>query len=298
MQINLLQIALPEIDLRADVDEETLDELADSLRDIGQLQAIGIKPIWKFGSGRDCDPEEWGSLDEYHQAGGLFEVVFGARRTRAAKMLKWSTIRAEYVTDRDETQTAAVKLIENVQRQDLTPIEEAYGLFALIGEGETNVRTLQKQTGKSRDWIHSRLALLDLPEDIQGAVQTGLLGIAVAQHLGRIQNPDVRDMYVRHAIENGCTAETAKVWASQAQFAEQGIIGAAPTPEEMERMNQPNEFVPQMWTCFSCHEAKDFRQINMLVVCGNCQNDITDARHGKTPEHNPMDRSQLTNPNI
>lgn len=114
MKIPLLELTLPKYDLRASQDEDQLDELAASMRDHGQLQAIGVKP---------------GEI-------GGYEVVFGARRTRAATLLGWDAIEGNLVDDRGNNSANASKLIENVQRLNLTPMEEAYGLADLIGEGE------------------------------------------------------------------------------------------------------------------------------------------------------------------
>lgn len=261
MQIPLDLIDLPEHDLRATVDDDAIDELADSLRDVGQLQAIAVRP----------------------KPDGRFEVVFGARRTRAARSIEWTDIRAEIFEDDGEQRTAAKKLIENVQRQDLTPIEEGYGLFALIGEGDANIRTLQKQTGKSRDWIKSRLELVQLPEDLQAAVQNGDIGVQVAKHLGTIQHDEIRAQYLAHATENGCTADQAKLWAANAQYAEAGLASMQLSEADFERLQTEPQVVEQKYHCFVCAAEKSWRQVNTLVMCGPCQDKISDNRRANYP---------------
>lgn len=256
MQIKLSELRLPTHDLRVTIDADALDELADSLRDQGQLQAIGVRIAGE---------------NEY-------EVVFGARRTRAAKSLGWETIRAEILDEASAETNAAAKLIENVQREALTPIEEGYGLIALIADGETDIRYLQRQTGKSREWIKNRLSLIDLPEDIQSHIQTGELGIAAAKYLGAIDNPEVRATYVKHAIDNGCTADQAKIWAAGAQYAETGLTTMQLNEAELERMNTEPQVVDQKYNCFRCAQVKTWRQINTLVLCGPCQEHIANAR--------------------
>jgi len=263
MQIPLTLIDLPTNDLRARIDEDALDELADSLRDHGLLQPIGLKP-----TGND-----------------RYEVVYGARRTRAAQQLGWTSIEAHIQERNSEQKDAAAKLIENVQRQDLTPIEEAYGLFALIGDAELSTRQLQKQTGKSRDWITNRLKLLDLPDDLQAAVQAGALGVGVATALGTIQDDEVRRQYVDHAIDQGITAPIARAWAEQAHYAATGIktMRDHDTTDTIE--GQEPVFVVQKWNCFSCAQPYDFRRVSTLVICSVCQDKITQTRPtGKQPE--------------
>lgn len=268
MKISLDLIDLPERDLRAHVNEDALDELAASLRDHGQLQPIGVKK----------------------KADDRYEVVFGARRTRAAQLLKWTEIRADEVDETGNSTAHAKKLIENVQRLDMTPIEEAYGLLDLIGDGLVDLRELQRQTGKSRAWLQTRLDLAALPEDLQGAVQAGVIGIGVAKAFGTIKNDDVRDQYLRAAIENGCTADQAHVWASQAQFAESGIMAMDKYASADSLTLQAPQVVDQQYSCFICADLQSWRRVNTLVVCGGCQDAIASGRTdaASEPIHNPL----------
>jgi ParB/RepB/Spo0J family partition protein len=256
MKIELALLDLPEHDLRANVDEDALDELAASLRDHGQLQPIGVK----------------------RKADNRFEVVFGARRTRAANLLGWIHIEANEVEESATSNPNAKKLIENVQRLDMTPIEEAYGLADLIGDGEINIRKLQMQTGKSRDWVRTRLELIDLPDDLQGAVQAGVLGVGVARAFGQIENADVRQQYMQMAIENGCTAQQAGVWAANAKYAESGMM----TMDEIHKsgldLTQPPPLIDQHYNCFICATLTNWRRINPLMICGPCQDFIGNQR--------------------
>lgn len=256
MEIPLDRLDLPEKDLRASVDEDALDELVASLRDHGQLQSIGV----------------------LEKENGRFEVVFGARRTRAARILSWSHIRGDIVSGDATIKSDAKKLIENVQRLDMTPIEEAYGLLDLIGDAEVDVRKLQLQTGKSKEWIRSRLDLAAMPEDLQGAVQAGALSVGVARIFATIEHPMVREQYIRSAIDSGCTVDQARVWAGQAQYAAQGIM----TMEEI-RVTAGEQLPSDvgrelMHHCFICAQVYNWKRTNTLIVCSHCQDAITAAR--------------------
>lgn len=258
MNIALATISLPEKDLRAAIDQDALDELADSMRDNGQLQAIGVRRI-----GQDS-----------------YEVVFGARRTRAAIMLGWTEIRAEILDGIDETNTASQKLIENVQRQDLTPIEEAYGLLELIGDDEPNFRRLQSQTGKSREWIRQRLELLLLPDDLQDAIQTDTLTIGVAKAFSIIEDPELRQSYIEYATANSLTAADARAWASNWQAAATGVAAVQDFERTLEERTEGMPYVPQLWNCFVCREPRQQTDCSMHVICRQCQPIIT---AGRTP---------------
>lgn len=295
MNIAIEYIRLPEIDLRVTIDEDALDELADSLRDRGQLQAIGVRPIHPtlFEGKTAIDPQI--NFEGFIRDGGTFEVVYGARRFRAAGLIGWTEIRCEIADEIDEVTTAANKLIENVQREQLTPIEEAYAMLNLIGNEPPEIRKLQRQTGKSRAWILSRLALVEMPPDIQGAVQAGAIGLGVAKALGAIENAEVREQYVRHAIENGCTEDQATIWASQARWAESGIVAM----DQLEKINAERGDAPpiveQVYKCFVCTSEVSWRRINPLNVCGPCQEAVISTRHTSHPDPTPSPLDTLEN---
>lgn len=272
MKILIEQIRLPQNDLRANVDEDSIEELAESLRDLGQLQPIGV----------------------LRHSGTEYEVVYGARRYRAAKMLGWPTIDATFVEDSDEQTRAAKKLVENVHREALTPTEEAYGLAALMRGDVLTVRELRRRSGKSAEWVKSRLEILEMPEDMQGHVHAGRIGLTVARELAEIENPEVRDQYVQHAVDYGCTADKARQWAQTAHFAEQGIM-AAHAADENGIVDTPEpQFIETKYTCFVCTGQRNYRQINTLAICGTCQEAITQTRYSDrpTPQPPPIDNTE------
>jgi len=287
MRIELRHIDLPVKDLRATIDEESLDELADSLRDRGQKQAICVRPIRPSNNGHAIHVDPRQDFDGFIESGGRFEVVYGARRYRAANLIGWSEINAEIAESDSDIDTAADKLIENVQRQDLTAIEEAYGLLELIGDGEADVRKLQRQTGKSRSWILTRLDLVAMPEDMQGALQAGVISIGVARELSLIDNAEIREQYTRHAVENGCTAELARIWVSQSHAAA-GALVAIDELATREDLHGPKPgTVDQHYDCFICQQTNSWRRINTLVICAPCQEVILSQRHTSVPDPIP-----------
>lgn len=295
MNIAMEYIRLPEIDLRVTIDEEALDELADSLRDRGQLQAIGVRPIHPtlYEGKTEIDPQI--NFEGFIRDGGTFEVVYGARRFRAAGLIGWTEIRCEIADDIDEVTTAANKLIENVQREQLTPIEEAYAMLNLIGDEPPEIRKLQRQTGKSRAWILSRLDLVKMPPDLQGAVQAGSIGLGVAKAFATITNDEIREQYIRHAIENGCTEDQATIWASQAKFAEQGIIAMDALDRRNDELQSEPQVVDQMYHCFICSQEHSWRRVNTLVVCSPCQDAVISTRHTSQPDPIPSPVDSLEN---
>ncbi len=149
-------------------DQDNLDSLAQSIRDQGLLQPILVRPL--FG-----EPDR-------------FQIVAGERRWRAAQQARLHEVPVVVrdLSDRDALQIA---LIENVQRQDLTAIEEAEGYRRLIAEFHLTQEDLAHAVGKSRSHLANTLRLLDLPEAVRVMVQDGRLSAGHGRALLACRDP-------------------------------------------------------------------------------------------------------------
>jgi ParB family chromosome partitioning protein len=152
---------------RVSFDEEKLQQLAQSIMEQGVLQPILVR--------------------EHRTKPGEFEIVAGERRWRAAQkaQLHEVPILVKELTDRD---TLEIALIENVQRQDLNPIEEARGYRRLMQEFAYTQETLSDHIGKSRPHIANLLRLLELPEVIRGMIADGSLSASHARAILNLPN--------------------------------------------------------------------------------------------------------------
>ena len=139
---------------RKTFEREALETLADSIATYGVLQPIIVR--------------------ENPTAEGTYEIIAGERRWRAAKMAGLSEIPA-VIFDGDELRAAQVAMIENIQREDLNPIEEALGYGALIDRFGLTQEQVAKQVGKSRAAITNMLRLLDLPDEVLELLRSGEL---------------------------------------------------------------------------------------------------------------------------
>ena len=139
---------------RKTFEREALEALADSIAAYGVLQPIIVR--------------------ENPTAEGTYEIIAGERRWRAAKMAGLSEIPA-VVYDGDELRAAQVAMIENIQREDLNPVEEALGYGALIDRFGLTQEQVSKQVGKSRSAITNMLRLLDLPDEVLELLRSGEL---------------------------------------------------------------------------------------------------------------------------
>ena len=147
---------------RKKFDDNALQVLADSIREHGVIQPIVVR--------------ELGGLSEN------YEIIAGERRWRAAKMAGLDEIPAVVMTG-DELKVAEVALIENVQRSDLNPVEEAMAYRALIDRFGLKQEEVAQQAGKSRSAVANMLRLLELPDEILALVEDAKLSMGHARAL-------------------------------------------------------------------------------------------------------------------
>lgn len=165
----------PRIDLR----QETLQELADSIKAQGVVQPIVVRPINAAGVYSN------GQSDD--QAEQRYEIIAGERRWRAAQIAGLHEIPAVIRRVPDEA-AIAMALIENIQREDLNPLEEARALQRLISEFEMTHATAAEAVGRSRAAVSNLLRLLDLGEDASKLVENRELDMGHARALLAIES--------------------------------------------------------------------------------------------------------------
>ena len=158
-------------------DEEALENLADSIADKGILQPILVRR----------DPS----------GNGTFEIIAGERRWRAAQIAQLHEVPV-IIKDLSDTDSLEIAIIENIQREDLSPIEEAEGFRRLIDEYSYTQEQLAKQLGKSRPHIANTMRLLGLPSLVQEMVNHKHLSAGAARALLTADNPEE---LARQAVE-------------------------------------------------------------------------------------------------
>jgi ParB family chromosome partitioning protein len=176
---------------RRHFDEDELNELAHSIGTHGVLQPILVRPI----------------------TGGKFEIVAGERRWRAAQRAGLHAIPA-VIREIGEQDVLEIAIVENVQRSDLNPIEEAQGFQVLIDKFGRTQQEIADAVGKSRPHIANMLRLLSLPDDLQEMVRDGRLSSGHARAI--LTAPDPRGL-AKRAIEQGLNVREIERLAQQAK---------------------------------------------------------------------------------
>ncbi|MFD1672415.1 nucleoid occlusion protein [Agrilactobacillus yilanensis] len=146
---------------------DSINELAETIAAHGLLQPIVVR--------------------EY--AAGQYEIIAGERRFRAVKKLAWSQVPA-IIDNLDDNETAAMALIENLQREALSPIEEAQAYQSLLSQDTMTQTQLAQAVGKSQSFIANKLRLLKLPDTIQEAIINGEISERHGRALLRVNEID------------------------------------------------------------------------------------------------------------
>lgn len=144
---------------RCNFDEEKLQELATSIKEFGVVQPVVVR-----------------------KKGRSYELVAGERRLRAAGLAGLTKVPA-IVKDYDDAKMMEIALIENIQRHDLNPIEEAQGLRRLMQEFKLTQEQTAEKVGRSRSAVTNILRLLNLPEQVQKQIINGVLTMGQAKQL-------------------------------------------------------------------------------------------------------------------
>ena len=151
---------------RKNFNDETLNELADSIKEHGVFQPIIVKKSIKG-----------------------YELVAGERRTKASRLAGLKTIPA-IIREFNDEEMMEIALIENIQRENLNPIEEALAYDSIIKATNMTQDNIAKKFGKSRSYITNMLGLLKLPEQTKKLVETGELSASHARTLSKLDNED------------------------------------------------------------------------------------------------------------
>ena len=171
---------------RRDFDDAQVKELADSIRSEGLMQPIVVRKV-KDG----------------------YELIAGERRFRAFKLIGQKTITARII-DASDASSAVLALIENLQRADLNPIDEALGFASLMRDFNLTQDAVAERLGKPRATIANSVRLLALDNDLQGFLRKGQLSAGHAKALLGIENAAHRMLVARLVIEKGLSVRATE----------------------------------------------------------------------------------------
>lgn len=195
---------------RTAFDEEALDELADSIRQLGVIQPITVK----------------------RGAGDKYIIISGERRWRAAQRADLRTLPA-YIREVDDENLHAMALVENIQRQDLNAIEIALGMQRLIDECHLTQDALSEKVGKKRSTVANYMRLLKLPDEVQFALKEGLISMGHAKAIaGAPEEHQIK--ILKRCIKRGLSVRQTEEQARQ--------LAAQPAASTAEEEEYPESY--------------------------------------------------------
>lgn len=242
---NIVSLALADIqpstyNPRKRFDEAALAELAANIRQQGVLQPIGVRPVADTGR---------------------FEIIFGERRYRASLMAEQAEIPA-IVLDASDEEAQEMAVTENLQREDVSPMEEANAYQRLIESGRHDVPSLAVQFGKSENYIRTRLKFLSLIPEIAELLEADELTVGVAGAICRYGEDIQRDVYDNH-LKEGVHGHNS--WRG---------LKASDVAKNIERQytTDLDRYRFDKTLCMSCPHNTNNMTLFCEGGCGNCTN--------------------------
>ena len=179
---------------RQSFDQESIAQLADSIRDQGVLQPLLVVPA----------------------SGGRYRIIAGERRYRASRVAGLETVPC-IVKDIDVIRQMEIALIENLQREDLNPMEAARGIQALMKQCGYTQEKVSTRLGKSRPAVANLLRLLSLPEEVTEMVRDGLISAGHARVLAGIRSAEEQIRLAKRAADEGMSVRRLEQLAAAAK---------------------------------------------------------------------------------
>lgn len=173
---------------RQDFDPEQLEALARSIQEHGVVQPLTVRPL----------------------PNGYYQIIAGERRWRAARMAELKEIPA-VIMEADDKKTTELALIENLQRQDLNPVEEALGYQSLINDYGLTQEEAASRVGKSRPAVTNALRLLQLTPEILEMVRKGSLSAGHARAVLSLKSPQKQQQATQKIVALGLSVRQAEL---------------------------------------------------------------------------------------
>lgn len=184
---------------RRDFDEGSLKELASSVKEYGVLQPLIVTRVEKeLGRGKDVE----------------YELIAGERRLRAAQMAGLPHVPV-VIRESSGKEKLEVSLVENIQRADLNPVEEALAFKRLAAEFGLTQKDIAVRVSKSREAVANTIRLLDLPMEIQKAIEAGKISAGHAKAILMVPNPEKQRAFYQFILDNRLNVRAAEETAGR-----------------------------------------------------------------------------------
>ena len=231
---------------RANIEEDSLNELAESIRQLGLLQPLVVR-----------------------RTGEKYEVIAGHRRLLATRIVGLPRVQCLVVDEASDDEVTAARLHENIYRRDISPVEEA-AVYAELFEKLLDVELVCKVVKRSRAVVESRLNLLAGDREVLKTLQGGMITCGVAEQLNRVVDEGTRRYLLEFAVRDGASIEKVRNWRLQYADIKIGEINTALPPAT------PDDAQKQLLTidvpkCYFCGSDGDQHEMVVLMVHVSCK---------------------------
>lgn len=251
----------PQEPLRVSMGDRDMEQLVESLRVVGLLYPLVVKP-YGDGPAAAAAAESEAELDRFIAAGNNFEVIDGHRRLIAAEHAGLELLECKVLNPRQVPAYAAM-LHANIFREDMTPAEEGWTFVELAGKHQWSLDDLMRTFRVSEHYINERAELVQKDPELAAAVHTRQVNLAQAKQILRAKDPQLRVYMLDQAVTHGANAKSLEVmrnnWA-----AEQGAAQGALLPHTPLNATAPDPAqAPVCVWCRQGHDPENLREIKV-----------------------------------
>ena len=248
--ILLASIDPPDDVIRDSIDPQYIRELADSIRAQGLLQPPVVRP-----------------------KGNRYEIIAGHRRFLAVTSLGLTHITCS-VKNLSDQEAALARAMENIQRVDLSPVEEAKTYKKMSDMFKMTYQEIADKTGKTAIIIKRRIALLTLHPDVVAAIHEKKIPVGVGEELNGIDDQNTLKYYLDLAIENGVTRDIIRMWVKE--YKDQ-VRRSSTASVPFESLPNPMQERPTYLPCDVCLGPAELSLLKLIRACPDCLQKIDQA---------------------
>lgn len=234
---------------RQEISSDSIAELACSIDSIGLLHPVTVKPL-----------------------DNGYELISGDRRLTAAIELNWVEIWCTVHHDINAAEIALIRIQENLHRQNLTPMEEAFAVMRIYKDHQMPISEISHHFSRSREWVTSRLSLCDMSENLRLSVHSGILGIGHALALSTVEDDATRESMHDLCKSEGATLSVLLGWIRDYKAEE--IYTIEPLSNDTVPLDKTESPKPSA-ECTICGEMELLPNLVWKPICTTCMQAAT-----------------------
>lgn len=250
LDIELSKIDRPDVIDRIEIDQTEIQELADNIEKQDQLQPVILRP-----------------------RGSRYETVAGDRRIMAVKLLGWNTVWC-VIRELSDRETAEIRASENLQRKDLSVIEEGRIYKNLHQNHDLSIEQISRKMGKAPGTVKRRMDLLKMPQPLQDAMHRKEISYGVGEALWPISDKTALDYYLSFAIDHGVTVAIARQWCNDWKASTRRAEMESTDP--VEALTSP-AIRPTYIACDICEQPELIQDLAIVRICKECAKRMAEA---------------------